>query len=67
MMARRRRPPSARVDNTRSRAGFVTLVGLSGGLMALQLRASLLVVLVMTAVSLVLGYALLWYLSWMGR
>ncbi|WP_120243422.1 hypothetical protein [Halopiger aswanensis] len=48
-------------------AGFVLLVGLSGGLMALQGDASLAAVGAVTVASMVAGGALLWYLYWIVR
>lgn len=49
----------------RLKAGFVLLVGLSGGTMALQGGASLTAVGVTVVVGLVAGSALLWYLLWL--
>ena len=45
-------------------AGFVLLVGLSGGMMALQGGASLTVIGLMMIGGLIAGGALLWYLRW---
>ncbi|MEY7852010.1 hypothetical protein AB7C87_22725 [Natrarchaeobius sp. A-rgal3] len=65
---RRRRGPGSTPDGRRSRrrlaAGFVLLVGLSGGTMALQGGASIPAIGLMTLVGLVAGGALLWYLRW---
>ncbi len=49
------------------KVGFVLLVGLSGGMMALQGGASLLVIGLATLTGLVAGGALLWYLTWVAR
>ncbi|WP_254768973.1 hypothetical protein [Salinilacihabitans rarus] len=57
----RTRGPSAG-DRRRLAAGFVLLVGFSGGLMALQGGASPAVVGASTLGGLVVGGALLWYL-----
>ncbi|SFC45573.1 hypothetical protein SAMN05444422_108224 [Halobiforma haloterrestris] len=53
--------PAAR---RRLAAGFVLLVGLSGSMMALQGGASLPMVGLVTAAGLLVGGALVWYLSW---
>lgn len=45
-------------------AGFVLLVGLSGGMMALQGGATIATVGLATLGSLLAGGALLWYLYW---
>jgi len=50
------------IADRRLLAGFVLLVGLSGGLMALQGGASVPAIGVATAGGLVAGGALLWYL-----
>ena len=62
----RRRSRTQRINDRKFRLGFVALVGASGTLMALQLQASLVAILGVTAVSLVLGYVLLWYLLSLG-
>ncbi|WP_440770310.1 hypothetical protein [Natronorubrum sp. DTA28] len=51
--------PSARL-----KVVFVLLVGLSGGMMALQGGASLAVVGLASTVGIVAGSALLWYMLW---
>lgn len=51
----------------RLQAGFVVLVGLSGGLMALFGGGSVLVVGASTVGGLVVGGCLLWYLRWIVR
>jgi len=51
--------------SARAKAGFVLLVGLSGGMMALQGGASPTLVGLMTLGGTVAGGALLWYLLWM--
>ncbi len=48
----------------RLKAGFVVLVGLSGGMIAVQGGASLLVVALSIVGGLLVGGALLWYLLW---
>ena len=50
----------------RLKAGFVLLVGLSGGLMALQGGASLVAITLATVGGLLAGGALLWYLLWIA-
>ncbi|MCW8172214.1 hypothetical protein [Natrialba swarupiae] len=66
----RRRGRGSTPDGRRSRrrlaAGFVLLVGLSGGTMALQGDASVPTIGLMTAIGLVAGGALLWYLRWIA-
>ncbi|ELZ02459.1 hypothetical protein [Natrialba asiatica] len=71
-MSRRRGPRSDSSDRNQRRlrqlgAAFVLLVGLSGGMMALQGDASLLTAGVVILGCLVAGSVLLWYLHWIVR
>ncbi|MFP9191746.1 hypothetical protein [Natronosalvus vescus] len=66
-MARPRRSALDSESLRRMKVGFVLLVGLSGGMMALQGGASLLVIGLATLTGLVAGGALLWYLTWVAR
>ena len=50
----------------RLKAGFVVLVGLSSGLMALQVGASVAAIALATLGGLLAGGALLWYLLWIA-
>ncbi|MFP8955935.1 hypothetical protein ACLI4Y_04345 [Natrialbaceae archaeon A-CW3] len=51
----------------RMKIGFVLLVGLSGGMMAIQGGAPPLVIGLATLTGLLAGGALLWYLTWVAR
>lgn len=63
----RRTPrPGSQWNVGRLKTGFVLLVGLSGGLMAFQGGASILVVVLATIGGLLAGGALLWYLLWIA-
>ncbi|GEM_PF-5820628 len=62
MSGRRRDHGGEGIADRRLMAGFVLLVGLSGGLMAVQGGAPAAVVAVATAGGLVAGGLLLWYL-----
>lgn len=58
--------PSALTDGAeRLKIGFVLLVGSSGATIALQANASLVTVGATTALGLVSGGLLLWYLQWL--
>ncbi|ELY51634.1 hypothetical protein [Natronolimnohabitans innermongolicus] len=61
---RRRSSSSLTNPSDRLKIAFVALVGLSGGMMALQGGASLQVIGAMVLGGVVVGGALLWYLLW---
>lgn len=66
-VSRRKVPESGQSMGARLQAGFVVLVGLSGGLMALFGGGSVLVVGVAMVGGLAVGSGLLWYLRWIVR
>ncbi|MFC6717318.1 hypothetical protein ACFQGT_05495 [Natrialbaceae archaeon GCM10025810] len=67
-MSGRRTDPSALTDGAdRLKIGFVLLVGCSGGTIALGADAALLAVGAATAVGLLAGGLLLWYVHWLVR
>lgn len=51
----------------RLKIGFIVLVGLSGGLIAIQANAPLPVIVASVLSGLAVGAALLWYLVWVTR
>lgn len=59
-----RQDPSTSVDYGGLKLGFVLVVGLSGGTMALYGDTSPAIVGAATAAGLAIGGALLWYLTW---
>ncbi|KDE60489.1 hypothetical protein EL22_20940 [Halostagnicola sp. A56] len=63
-MSRRNVPRSSRSVSSRLQAGFVALVGLSSGLMALFGGGTVLVVGLSVLAGLVVGASLLWYVRW---
>ena len=60
-------PTAAQLAGARRlKIGFVVLVGLSGGMIALQADAAPLIVAASVLSGLVAGAALLWYLVWVS-
>lgn len=64
---RRDRTAAQVASARRLKLGFVALVGLSGGMIALQANASLLIVAASILSGIAVGAALLWYLLWAAR
>ncbi|MFC4543377.1 hypothetical protein ACFO5R_15715 [Halosolutus amylolyticus] len=58
------KPTGLTSSSTRLAIGFVLLIGLSGGMIAIQGGGSLAVVAAAVLGSLVVGSALTWYLYW---
>lgn len=67
MVGPSRSAAETRAMNRRLKLGFVLLVGLSGGLVALQLDPTLPQLGAAVATSLFAGFLLVWYLSRLGR
>lgn len=67
MVGPSRSEAETRAMNRRLKLGFALLVGVSGGLVALQLDPTLPQLGAAFAASLLAGFALVWYLTRLGR